>query len=91
MFLAEQGEWFLVTLHMTTDFFFCHRSLESAIEAGDDKEEEKNIRKILSRNRRESLSEEQKKTSIKEVEKSEKGSHQSMHQFVKLDKNCLEK
>ena len=78
MFLAEQGEWFLVTLHMTTDFFFCHRSLESAIEAGDDKEEEKNIRKILSRNRRESLSEEQKKTSIEEVKEPEKVRHYFM-------------
>ena len=28
MFLAEQGEWFLVTLHMTTDFFFFYRSIE---------------------------------------------------------------
>ena len=86
MFLAEQGEWFLVTIHVTTDFFFCHRSLESAIVAGDDKEEEKNIRKILSRNRRESLSDEQKKTSIEEVKESEKVSHYFLHEFVKLDK-----
>ena len=72
MFLAEQGEWFLVTLHMTTGFFFFHRSIESVIEAADDEEEEKNIRKILSRNKRENLFEDQKKTYIKEVKKPEK-------------------
>ena len=72
MFLGEQGEWFLVTLHMTTDLFFFLRSLESVIEAADDEEEEKNIRKILSRNKRENLFEDQKKTYMKEVKKSEK-------------------
>ena len=74
---------------MTIDFFFFHRSLESVIEAVDDKEEEKNIRKILLRNRRESLNEDQKKTSTKEVEKPKKVSHHSIHEFVQLDKKCL--
>ena len=72
MFLAEQGQWLLLTLHMTTGLFFFHRSLESVIEAADDEEEEKNIRKILSRNKRENLFEDQKKTYIKEVKKPEK-------------------
>ena len=37
MFLAQQGEWNLVSIHSST-VFFC-RSLESNIEAFDDKEE----------------------------------------------------
>ena len=79
MFLVEQGEWFLVSIHSTNVFF--SRSLESNIEAVDEKEEKENIRNLHSRKRRESLSEDQKKTFIKEVTESEKVAYHSMHWF----------
>ena len=77
MFLVEQGESYLVYIQSTNVFF--SRSLESNIQAVDEKEEKENIRNLHSRNRRESFSEDQKKTFIKEVTESEKVTYHSMH------------